>query len=172
MYSGKSTELLRRVRRALAINNSVCLVNHALDTRYESNTVSTHNGCNMKSFKYSSLKELDTAVNIVNEYNLIAIDEGQFFKDLEEYVKKFVEEYNLHVVIAGLIGDFKREKFGHMLDLIPFATDIIHTKALCDGCKNGKEAVFTVKIHGESTQIDIGSIDKYKAVCRACYKNY
>ena len=169
MFSGKTTELLRRVNRHRAVGQRVVVINHSIDNRYNSTGIVTHDNYTVNSIKCNTLKEVDESLVLKEEYDVIAIDEGQFFKDLELYVKLFVEEYGKSVLIAGLTGDYKREKFGHILDLIPFATHIQHTKALCVQCKDGTEASFTLRICDSNKQIDVGAVDKYKAVCRVCY---
>ena len=170
MYSGKTTELLRQVNRHRAIGHKVLVINHTIDNRYNDKGISTHDNYTVKSIKSNTLKQINITLGL-HEYDVIAIDEGQFFEDLQEYVKIFVEEYNKIVLIAGLTGDYKREKFGQILDLIPFATTLQHTKALCVNCKDGREASFTAKITESKEQIDVGASDKYKAVCRWCYLN-
>lgn len=169
MYSGKTTELLRRVNRHRAVGQKVLVINHSIDNRYNATGIVTHDKYTVNSTKCSTLKEIDETLNLIDDYEVIAIDEGQFFKDLEAFVKIFVEVYNKTVLIAGLTGDYKREKFGHILDLIPFATDITHTKALCVCCKDGTEGCFTLRIVDSKKQIDVGATDKYKAVCRKCF---
>lgn len=168
MFSGKSTELLRQVNRHEAVGRKVLVINHTIDNRYADAGIVTHDNYFASSVKSNTLKEIHLSLGL-SKYEVIAIDEGQFFKDLEEYVKIFVEEYGKTVVVAGLTGDYKRQKFGHILDLIPFATHIQHTKALCVNCKDGTEASFTLRTCKSDKQIDVGAVEKYKAVCRRCY---
>ncbi len=71
--------------------------------------------------------------------------------------------------MIGLDGDSDRNNFGHIHKLIPLADDIMKLKALCSVCNDGTPGIFSKKISNSSNQIDIGSTDKYIAVCRSCY---
>jgi thymidine kinase len=169
MYSGKSTELMRRVNRFTAIGKRVAVINHECDTRYTLNPVTqTHDGIQRAAYKVTSLDQLDLPWDNID---VVAIDEGQFYKDLVENVLIFVETYHLHVIVAGLSGDYQRHKFGYMLDLVPYADNLWLSTAYCNICKNGTKASFTKRITSSSTQVDVGSTDKYIAVCRKCYIN-
>ena len=79
-----------------------------------------------------------------------------------------VENHNKIVYICGLDGDFKRNRFGKILELIPYCDKIVKLQSLCSICKNGNPAIFSYRITEESSQIVIGS-DNYIPLCRACY---
>ena len=95
----------------------------------------------------------------------------------DRYVLKFVEQYEKDVVVAGLIGDYKREKFGQMIDLFNYSDNIIHLKSLCTNCNDGTEGIFTHKYRKRivlemlGDKIDVGERDLYIALCRECYLN-
>lgn len=171
MYSGKTTELIRRITRYRSIHQRVLVVNHSLDDRYagDENSIITHDEYAFNCVKGATLKEIDDRMRILADVDVIAIDEGQFFGDLKVYVLKFCEEYKKHVIVAGLVADYKREKFGNMIDLINYTDNIVHLKAYCTTCKNGSNAIFTKRLHSGEKQIDVGSTDKYVALCRSCY---
>ena len=103
---------------------------------------------------------------------MIIIEEGQFYKDLVPYVINLVETHGKHVIVAGLDGDAQRKPFGSLLELIPYADSIVKLKALCKKCDDGTEALFTSKKIHDSNIIDVGSSDKYEAVCRKHYIAY
>jgi thymidine kinase len=107
----------------------------------------------------------------ISDYDVIAIDEAQFFSDLFENVLTFVERYKKTVIVAGLSGDYKRGEFGQILKLIPFCDldQLRTTTAYCCMCNNGKSASFTKRISDEKDQILVGDKDHYKAVCRDCF---
>jgi thymidine kinase len=77
--------------------------------------------------------------------------------------------YNKKVYICGLDGDFKQQKFGELLDLIPHCDKVEKLTALCSICKNGKKALFSHRISDETSQVVIGSIN-YVPLCRSCYQ--
>jgi thymidine kinase len=116
-----------------------------------------------------TLEEVNGSMRIDADIDVIAIDEGQFFGDLKKYVLKFCEEYGKMVIVAGLISDYQRKKFGSMTDLFYYADEIVHLKSLCTYCKDGTVGIFTKKVCETSDQIDVGSADKYIALCRKCY---
>ena len=176
MYSGKTTELLRRLICDTFVNREVLYINNSSDTRVPG-SFSTHNPLYQKYFdgknkiaikfkSYSSLPPLED----VREFDTIGIDESQFFDNLSE-VHNYVEKGNKKVIVCGLIGDSERKKFGHIADLIPMAENYTHLSASCIICADEVDhlvpAPFTHRISGlHETQIDVGSKDKYIAVCR------
>ena len=103
--------------------------------------------------------------------DVILINEGQFFPDLFECVIELVEKYNKKVYVSALDGDFKREKFGGILDLIPYCDQFTKLNSLCSQCKNGRKALFSHRVTTESAQIVIGS-DNYIPLCRKCYLQF
>ena len=104
---------------------------------------------------------------IVNS-NIILIDEAQFFKDLVE-VKELVDSYHKQVYVFGLDGDFKRNKFGQILDLIPHCDSVEKITANCTLCDN--PAIFSCRIINSDQQILIGSSESYQPLCRKCYNS-
>ena len=167
MFSGKSTELIRRIRRFQSIGKKVCVINHNSDTR-TTDKVETHYGDTIKAIKYVHLMNF---INVGDAciYDVICIDEGQFFGDLCTSVMILVEVYGLHVIVAGLSGDYRREPFGDILKLILKAEDVMFCTAYCGICKDGTVAPFTKRISDGKDQVDVGASDKYIAVCRKCY---
>ena len=162
MYSGKSTELMRRVHRLKSIGMRCLVINHTADTRVSGNFIQTHDGKTLEAVKTD-----DILLVSVRQYDAIAIDEAQFFTNLNVAVRLMIEK-GKHVIVAGLNGDYKREIFGEILHLIPFADDITYTRAICKKCAHpGRPASFTKRISSESSKISVDST--YIAVCRACY---
>ena len=168
MYSGKSSELIRRVKRLQTINQPYIIYNSHHDQRYGNSGVYTHNNTHIPSHMIDNLVEqLETHQFKVS--TTIFIDEAQFFPDLHEFVKVAVEEHNKHVIVIGLDGDSDRQNFGQIHNLIPLADDILKLKALCSLCNDGTSGIFSKKIIDSDNRVDIGSTDKYIAVCRSCY---
>lgn len=169
MYSGKSTELIRRIRKHQAIKTKVLVVNHLNDNRYSTcNTTDTHSGDSVKAIKLTNIEDVS---KYLDDCSVIAIDEAQFFKGLYDMVVHLVEELGKHVIVAGLSGDYKRKLFGEVYLLIPMADKLMLSVAYCSICKDGTSATFTRKIKGGTGQdvIDVGSTDKYITVCRQHY---
>jgi thymidine kinase len=168
MFSGKSTELIRRINREKSINKKILVVNYISDNRYSSNSVATHDNNKVISLKLKELSEI--SIDIINTYDSFFIDEGQFFSDLYSVVLKLVDVFHKHVVISGLDGDASRNTFGQLISLIPICDKIDKLTAYCNICKDGTPAPFTKKCGGSSTEvIDIGGIEKYIPVCRKHY---
>jgi len=162
MYSGKSTELIRRVRRLQSIGMHCLVVNHINDTRVTGNFVQTHDGKTIQAVKTDDILMLH-----VKQYDAIAIDEAQFFNNLIPAITLMLQ-HKKYVIVAGLVSDYKRRKFGEILDLIPMADDVTYTRALCQTCSHpGRPASFTKRLSAEQETIAVEG--KYIAVCRDCW---
>lgn len=170
MFSGKSTELIRRCNNYEAIGFNVLIINHVLDTRCEQNSVQTHSNNTKKAIKCEKLMELDISHIKSSKINVIAIDEAQFFKDLLDFVK-IMETKDIILLIAGLDGDCKRNPFGDILSCIPYCDQVTKLNAMCMVRKDGTLGAFTKRISNleNENQIDVGGSDKFIAVCRKEY---
>ena len=162
MFSGKSTELMRRIRRYQIANQECLVIKYAKDTRYSIENLSTHDQQSIPAIKATSLKN----INNVHQFSVIGVDEGQFFDDIVEFCE-YMANLGKIVVVAALDGTFERKPFGAILNLIPLAENVIKLSAVCNTCF--REAAFT-KRTSEETEVEvIGGSDKYLAVCRRCY---
>lgn len=167
MFSGKSTELLRRCNRYKAIGKDILLINHINDTRTE-NKIKTHNNITQQAVKLNRLFDiLKDPVNKdrFNNSDVIGIDEAQFFDDLYDFVV-YAEKYSKIIIISGLDGDFNRKPFGEILMCIPLCDDVIKLTAMDMIHHDGTPAIFTKRISNEKEQVCVGSNDKYLAVSR------
>ena len=170
MFSGKTTELLHRISKCHSVNQRVFVVNHALDNRYsKENNIKSHDEYSFSAVTVGSLSEIDENTRLDVDTDVIAIDEAQFFPDLKEFVVKFAEVYGKRVIVSGLMSDYKREKFGDLIDLLHYTNDITYKSALCLHCSDGTKAIFTKKNELDGPQIDVGSDDKYVPLCRKCF---
>ena len=106
----------------------------------------------------------------IDPFDVFFINEGQFFSDLKFYVDYLVNRKNKKVYVCGLDGDFRREKFGTLLDIIPICDDIIKLKALCIERKKS-EAIFTYRLTNHKEQTVVGGSESYCALCRSCYNS-
>jgi len=174
MFSGKTTNLLFKLSQEVAIYKKALYINHSIDTRSE-NAFSSHNpllkdylnldGLTMKKYEY--LPEL----NDILEYDVIGIDEFSFFTNYQN-VLHYVEKGHKKVIITGLLSDYNRQTFGHILDLIPYCDSYTQLYAYCTECaKNGLSvhSLFTHRLVTTTDQIDIGAHDKYIPLCRQHY---
>jgi thymidine kinase len=167
MFSGKTSELVRECRRRLHSKQKVLVINYISDNRYtEEDYIVSHNLEKIKCIKVKELKDIPCTE--IDKVDFIFIDEGQFFIDLKEYVNKWCDEYKKNITIVGLDGDFKREPFGQILDLIPKCDNIIKLKALCALCNDDTEGLFTYRLSDENEQISIG-VENYIPLCRYHY---
>jgi len=163
MFSGKSTELLRRIRRYTIAKRSCIVLKYHNDTRYEVEKVSTHDKIVWNAVPCAVLEKVK---DIALQHDVIGIDEGQFFPDVVSFCEQMANMGKV-VIVAALDGTFQRKPFGSILDLVPIAEDVTKLTAVCVLCQG--EASFTKRL-GDETEIElIGGEDKYIAVCRTCY---
>ncbi len=169
MFSGKSTELIRRISRFQSINKPVLCINHEIDVRAEPNSIKTHEGKSIPAIKTNKLRSITSTEEYIKA-EVIGIDEAQFFDDLHEFVL-FAESENKSLIICGLDGDFQRKPIGQILNCIPLADSVLKLKALDMISKDGTPAIFTKRKNtvNNTDQILVGGKDEYLAVSR---KNY
>ena len=168
MYSGKTSEIIREYERRTSIGMKALVVNYLGDNRYgDDDYLYSHSGLKIPCIRVEKLSDI-TSDQLKNVHTIL-INEGQFFSDLDKYVREMLEKYKKEIIVSGLDGDFKRKKFGQLLDIIPLANDVHKVKALCSICKNGTEALFTKRLSKEKEQLVIGGDDKYIPVCRRHY---
>ena len=168
MFSGKSTELIRRVQRLQTIGKSLAIYNSVNDDRYGIDGVYTHDMKTVQCITTDTLMSQLRTTTIENA-DYIFIDEAQFFKDLFNFVRDIVDKHGKHVIVIGLNGDSNRIPFGQINDLLPYCDDITMLKALCSKCKDGTPGIFSKRIVENSGQISVGSIETYMATCRKCF---
>jgi thymidine kinase len=171
MFAQKTTELLRRVRRYKSIGYKVLLVNYIGDTRYGKDCIASHDKEIEKAACVERLESVDHLVRS-GEYDVVAIDEGQFFGDLFDKVTQWADELPVHIVVVGLDGDSDRRPFGDMLRLIPHAEEVERLTAFCSICRDGTVGIYS-KYFGEAPKdengVAIGGAESYRPVCRKHY---
>jgi thymidine kinase len=166
MYSGKSTELIRRTSRYEAIGKNILIINSVLDSRTD-NSVKTHSNNKKKAIKTKNLLNI-LDLDLYKNSEVIGVDEGQFFDDLLDFVK-IVEKTDKILIIAGLDGDYKREPFGDILKCIPLCDELIKLSAMCMHKNDGTPSSFTKRIVNSNNQTLIGAKDSYITVSREGY---
>jgi len=164
MFSGKTSELIRRLKRLKVIGKDVMIINSAKDTRSPEEILKTHDNVKFDCHKVFDLFELMNRDEF-DMADIVAIDEAQFFPNL----KKFVEcclHVGKSVILAGLDADSFQQKFGELIDCIPLACDVTKLSAFCMRCNDGTLGPFTKRIVDDKTLELIGGSDMYVAVCR------
>ena len=165
MYSGKSTKLVNIYKQCLFCNIKAIAINHVFDDRYDDQLLSTHDKIKIPCIK---TEEIFTILDQLKEYDVILINEGQFFKDLYNCVVILLG-LQKRIFICGLDGDFERNKFGQILDLIPLCDSVYKLTSLCGICKNGNKGIFSKRLTNEKMQTVVGS-NNYIPVCRTCFE--
>ena len=164
MFSGKTSELIRRLKRHKVVGHSVLVINSGKDTRNRGNVLQTHDKDTFDCLKtYNLLEVLES--DLYKKTKVVAIDEAQFFENLKTFTKVALSDKK-HVILAGLDGDFRQETFGELLTLIPLADEVTKLTAMCMDCMDGTVGPFTKRTILGSVQELVGGGDMYKAVCR------
>jgi thymidine kinase len=170
MFSGKTSTLKKIYDQCMYCNIPVMVINYSGDKRYSSEDVmSTHDKIMIPCIMANSLIQImKNHSEKVSNAEVILINEGQFFTDIE-HVIPLVEDLHKRVYICGLDGDFQKNKIGSLFDLIPFCDNICKLKSLCSECRDGTPGLFSYRITNEVDQVVIG-VDNYKPLCRVCYR--
>lgn len=168
MFSGKTEELIRRVRRAIIARQHVQVFKPAIDTRYSIQRVTSHNGQDFDAETISNSREILQC--LTPETTVVAIDEAQFFDAEIEYVVEALAARSIRVIVAGLDTDFRGEPFGSMPVLLSRADEVQKLHAICMVC--GEDASRTQRlVNGKPARYDdpiilVGASEAYEARCR------
>ena len=175
MFAGKSSALLSTIRRYEALGWNVFVLTHKTDTRYsEAPAIASHDRQVRPAHPCAALMPM-LAHPEYAESKLVVVEEGQFFPDLVEFVKKVVDFHRKHCVVVGLDGDAKRRPFGEMLALIPLADKVEKLTAMCKRCGDGTPALFSAAISvdaataAETGAVCVGAEERYAPMCRRHY---
>ena len=134
MFSGKSTELIRRLQRFKIARYNCLIVKYANDKRYtEDDAIATHDRQMLQAVNATKLNDLKSKFNIVDDYDVIGIDEGQFFPDIIEFAESMANNGKT-VIVAALDGTYQRKGFANILELVPLAEHVIKLTAVCMIC--------------------------------------
>ena len=167
MFSGKSTELIRRFNRYTIGGKKCLLVKYAEDTRYNNSCIVTHDKVMIKAHVCKYLIELE---KIINDYDVICIDEIQFYQDAYIMCDYWANK-GIIIEVCGLNGTFERKQFPIISRLIPLVENITYKTAIC--VETGCEAQFSdlrddIK-RSVTNSVVIGGLDKYSAVDRTTF---
>ena len=165
MFSGKSSEIIRIIKRFRILKKQMMIINHTIDNRYDTSKIVSHDQEKIDCLAVDKLIPL-LETEDYRKSDVIVIEEAQFFGDLFNFVTTCLDKYSKTVVIAGLDGDYKKEPFGDILRLIPHAESVIKLHALCTLCGDGTKASFTKRIVKCNDDVLVGSTESYIPVCR------
>jgi thymidine kinase len=172
MFSGKTEELIRRLRRAVIARQKVQVFKPAIDDRYHQSRLTSHNGLGFEALPVSTAAELLAALQ--PDTTVVAIDEVQFFDPAIVELCDQLAQQGKRVICAGLDTDFRGVPFGPMPDLMARAEEVDKLHAICVIC--GEEASRTQRlIDGQPAAFDdpvvlVGAAEVYEARCRQCHQ--
>jgi len=164
MFSGKTEELIRRLRRAQIAKQKVAIFKPKLDDRYSADHIVSHSEARIPSVAVESPTEIERQGA---EAQVIGIDEAQFFDESLVQVCERLADAGKRVIVAGLDTDFRTEPFEPIPQLLARAEYITKTLAICMRC--GNPANRTQRVTGDSRKVGVGASDIYEARCRNCY---
>jgi thymidine kinase len=164
MFSGKTEELIRRVKRAQIARQKVQIFKPAIDNRYHESEVVSHSSLSMEATPVNSSVEI--LQKVFDSTRVVAIDEVQFFDDNITIVVEKLARRGIRVIAAGLDQDFMGKPFGPMASLLAIADSVNKIHAICTVC--GAPATKTFRKDSKnSAQVLVGETDLYEARCRA-----
>ena len=164
MFSGKTEELLRRLKRAEFAKLNIAVFKPKVDKRYDSQKVVSHDENVIKAIAIDSAKDI---LKLANEAQVVAIDEAQFFNSELITVCTKLANSGVRVIIAGLDMDFLGKPFGVMPQLLAIAEHITKVHAICIDCC--AIASHSFRKTDDKNIIQIGEKEKYKPLCRDCF---
>lgn len=164
MFSGKTEELIRRLRRAQIAHQKIEIFKPSIDTRYDDTDIVSHNDVRIRSTPVSSSQNI---LLLADEVDVVGIDEAQFFDPEIANVAETLANNGIRVIVAGLDMDFKAQPFGPMPLLLAKADYITKLHAICVQC--GQIAHFSYRKATDEQKILLGETDVYEPRCRSCY---
>ena len=164
MFSGKTEELIRRLKRAQFAHQRIEIFKPLTDVRYHEENIVSHNANEIRS------TPVDSSLNILlmaNDAEVIGIDEAQFFDKELPHVCAELAKRGVRVIAAGLDMDFRANPFGPMPNLLAQAEFVTKVHAVCMKC--GDSATHSFRITNEESQVLLGEKDSYEPRCRTCF---
>jgi len=164
MFSGKTEELIRRLKRAQIARQRVEIFKPVIDVRYDEEQVVSHDETAIHSTPVNSAAQI---LLYANDFDVVGIDEAQFFDDQLGEVCNHLANSGVRVIVAGLDMDYIGKPFGPIPSLLAKAEYVDKLHAICVRC--GNLAQYSHRVVGEGGQILVGEMDKYEPLCRNCY---
>ena len=176
MWSSKTSRLISEYKKWNCLGKKTLVINSIIDDRYgQDDSLYTHDQISIPCVRVNDLKMITD--DQIRECEAIFINEGQFFTNLKTTVLHWCEDLGKHIYVVGLDGDRNREKFGEVLDLMPYSDHFEKLKAKCKLCLDGTDALFTYdqlstdrtkSLGGDQKQIRVG-FEQYLPLCRKHY---
>jgi len=164
MFSGKTEELIRRIKRARIAQQQVKIFKPCIDTRYSDVEVVSHDAQSVASVPVASATEL---VALAQSADVVGVDEAQFFDEGLGEVCNTLANQGKRVIVAGLDMDFRGQPFGPMPALCAVAEDVTKVHAVCVRC--GELAQYSHRLVAGDNQVMLGEMQTYEPLCRQCY---
>lgn len=164
MFSGKTEELIRRLRRAQIAKQTVKIYKPKIDTRYSEMSIVSHNDQSLPSTIVEDVREI---IHLSKDAQVVGIDEAQFFSNDLVHVCNTLASNGKRVIVAGLDQDYRGIPFEPMPQLLAIAEYITKTLAICVNC--GNPADKTQRKIVSSERVVVGAADIYEARCRKCH---
>ena len=165
MFSGKTEELIRRIRRAQIAKMDTIIFKPKVDDRYSPEHIVSHNQMKLNS---QIVETADEILTKSQDAEVVAIDEAQFFDDDIVEICKILAKQKKRVIVAGLDTDYRGKPFGPMPELMCEADYVDKLRAICVVC--GNPATYTQRTSKDLQRVVIGETDIYEARCRNCYE--
>ena len=171
MFSGKSEELIRRLKRAQIARRKVLCFKPDLDVRYHKTAIASHSSQTLNAHTVASVGELRAALlPLIDNIEVIGVDEAQFFDVSLVGLSLELVHLGKRVILAGLDTTFAGEPFPPVPDLMAVADEVMKLSAVCMQC--GAPAVHTQRLGASQALVVVGAAGLYEARCRACFKPY
>jgi thymidine kinase len=164
MFSGKTEELIRRLKRARISKQKVEIFKPAVDIRYNASDVVSHDASTIPSTPVESSSQI---LLLAGEVDVVAVDEAQFFDEGLPVVCNQLANAGMRVIVAGLDMDYTGKPFGPMPALIATAEYVTKVHAICMKC--GNLAQYSHRIAGGEKLVELGETDRYEPLCRRCF---
>ena len=164
MFSGKTEDLIRRLRRAQFANQKIAIFKPAIDRRYSDVEVVSHDFHKISSTPVSSASEM---LDVPEDIQVVGVDEAQFFDESLVDVCQTLANRGVRVIVAGLDTDFKGVPFGPIPMLMAVAEDVQKVHAICVRC--GSLANYSHRLSKSEDLVLLGEKDVYEPLCRDCY---
>lgn len=169
MFSGKSEELIRRLKRAQIAKRRVSCFKPDLDIRYHRTAIASHSAQTLDALTVSNVEELKAVLMpMVAEVEVVGIDEAQFFDASLVRLSSELVHLGKRVIIAGLDTTFTGEPFAPMPELLAICDEVVKLSAVCIRC--GSPAIHTQRLGSSQERVLVGAAGVYEARCRACFR--
>jgi thymidine kinase len=171
MFSGKSEELIRRLKRAQIAKRRVASFKPDLDVRYHRNAIASHSAQSLEASTVANVEELKAVLMpMIDVIEVVGIDEAQFFDTSLVSLANELVRMGRRVILAGLDTTFTGEPFAPIPDLMAIADEVVKLSAVCMQC--GAPAIHTQRLGSSQSLVLVGAAGLYEARCRACFRPY